>query len=211
MNIRPAPIVLFFVIAAAAAISATLPVDAGPAGAAVKSRHAHALSHRMTLKARAEALNVLFTQLKTAPDEESAEQLASAIEKIWRRSGSDTADLMMERAGVALQEQNYDLAIQILDALTRIAPAYAEGWNQLATVHFLRDDYKGAVRELRHVLALEPRHFKALEGLAIILRETGNKKSALKAMRQVLAIHPQMKSAKQAEEELAREVEGQNL
>ncbi len=165
----------------------------------------------MTRKARAEALNVLFTQLKTAPDEESAERLATAIEKIWRRSGSDTADLMMERANVALQAQNFDLAVKILASLTRIAPRYAEGWNQLATVHFLRDDYRGAVRDLRQVLALEPRHFKALEGLAIILRETGSKKAALKALRHVLVIHPRMKSAKQAEEELAREVEGQSL
>lgn len=158
-----------------------------------------------------EALNGLFTQLKDAPNEESAELVATAIEKVWRRSGSDTADLMMERASLALQAQNFELAIKILGALTKMAPAYAEGWNQLATIHFLRDDYQGAVSELRHVLALEPRHYKALEGLAIILRETGNKKAALKAMRQVLAIYPHMKSAKQAEEELAREVEGQNL
>jgi len=204
--------VLLFAIAAVG----VLPVDgsafAAPStSATAKPPHDRPAPQRMTRKARAEALNVLFTQLRAAPNEESAELVAAAIEKIWRRSGSDTADLMMERAGMALQAQNFDLAVKILAALTKVAPAYAEGWNQLATVRFLREDYKGAVRELRQVLALEPRHFKGIEGLAIILRETGDKKAALKAMRQALAIYPHMKSAKQAEEELTREVEGQNL
>lgn len=166
---------------------------------------------RMTKKARAELLDRLYVQLKTAPDSESAALIATTIERIWHRSGSDTADLMLERANLALQAQNYDLAVKLLSTLTRIAPHYAEGWNQLATVHFLRENYDDAVQELQRVLALEPRHYKAVEGLAIILRETGHKKSALNAMRKVLVIYPHLKSAKQAEEELAREVEGQRL
>jgi tetratricopeptide (TPR) repeat protein len=166
---------------------------------------------RMTRKARNEMLAHLYVQLRDAPDEQSAELIAATIEKIWRRSGSDTADLLMERANFALQTQDYELAIKLLTALTSLAPQYAEGWNQLATVHFLREDYTEAVVELRRVLALDPRHYKAIEGLAIILRETGKKQSSLKAMRQVLAIYPQLKSAKQAVEELAREVEGQEM
>lgn len=168
-------------------------------------------SQRMTRKARMEMLAHLYVQLKDAPNEESAELIAGTIEKIWRRSGSDTADLLMERANFALQNQDYELAIKLLTSLTSLAPQYAEGWNQLATVHFLREDYAEAVHELRRVLVLDPRHFKAMEGLAIILRETGKKQAALKAMRQVLSIHPHLKSAKQAVEELSREVEGQDL
>ncbi len=208
---RLTPLALSLAIVAPVLVPVTVTVSAAPTAAAAKTHYRHASLRRMTRKARAEALNVLFTQLKNAPDEGTAQRLATAIEKIWRRSGSDTADLMMERAGMALLAQKYDLAIKLLGSLTRMAPSYAEGWNQLATVHFLRNDYGHAVRDLRRVLTLEPRHFKALEGLAIILRETGSKKAALKALRHLLTIHPRMKSAKQAEEELAREVEGQSL
>ena len=95
--------------------------------------------------------------------------------------------------------------------MTEVEPRYAEGWNQLATIYFLREDYDNAMRQLQHVLALEPNHFKAIEGLSIILRETGRKKAALQATRKVLAIYPHLKSAKQAEEELQREVEGQGI
>lgn len=165
---------------------------------------------RLTRKVREEMLGKLYEQLRAAPDEQTAEVFATAIEKVWRRSGSDTTDLLMERANLALQKQDYDLATNILTALTSLAPQYAEGWNQLATVHFLRDNYTEALAELRHALALDPRHFKAIEGLAIILRESGKKQAALKAMRQVLAIYPHLKSAKQAVDELAREVEGQD-
>ena len=151
----------------------------------------------------------LYDQLKAAESEASSELIVSAIEKVWSQSGSDTANVLMERAGLAIKARNFELATSVLTALTQVEPRYAEGWNQLATIYFLREDYENAMRQLKRVLALEPYHFKAIEGLSIILRETGRKKAALKATRQVLAIHPHLKSAKQAEEELAREVEGQ--
>ncbi|WP_170937269.1 MULTISPECIES: tetratricopeptide repeat protein [Rhodomicrobium] len=162
-------------------------------------------------KARAELLATLYDQLKAAESDESAELIVSAIEKVWGSSGSDTADLLMQRAGLAVKNRNYDLALQILSGLTAIEPRYTEGWNQLATIYFLQEDYKQAMRQLRQVLALEPRHFKAIEGLGIILRETGSNDAALRATRRALEINPHLKSAKQAEEELSREVEGQGL
>ena len=162
-------------------------------------------------KARVEVLASLYDQLKTSDSDASSDLIASAIEKVWSQSGSDTANLLMERAGLATKNHDYDLAISILSALTEVEPRYAEGWNQLATIYFLREDYENAMRQLKHVLALEPNHFKAIEGLSIILRETGQKKAALQATRKVLAIYPHLKSAKQAEEELSREVEGQGI
>ncbi len=117
----------------------------------------------------------------------------------------------MQRAGIALKSQKYDLATQILTALTEAEPRFVEGWNQLATIYFLQEDYTNAMRELRHVLALDPRHFKAIEGMGIILRETGHKKAALEVTRRALAINPHLKSAKQAIEELSREVDGQGI
>lgn len=162
-------------------------------------------------EAHREVLGSLYDQLQKAESEESAELVVSAIEKLWSRSGSETADILMERAGLAIKARNYNLATRILTALTEVEPGYAAGWNQLATVYFLEDRFFEAMQQLRYVLAIDPRHFKAIEGLGIILRETGNKKAALAVTRRALAIHPHMKTAKQAEEELAREVEGQGI
>jgi tetratricopeptide (TPR) repeat protein len=166
---------------------------------------------RITRKNRAEFLTSLYGQLRSAPDPEAAERLSKAIERVWRQSGSDTADLLMERAGIAIQAKKFDLAIQILSGLTAVAPHFAEGWNQLASVYFLQEDYDKAMRGLRHVLALEPQHYKAIEGLALILREMGDKRGALRATRQALSIYPHLKSAQQQQEELTRDVEGQGI
>lgn len=162
-------------------------------------------------EAQAELLTSLYNQLQKAESEESAALISGAIEKLWSRSGSDTADILMERAAIALKSRNYVLATEILSALAEVEPRFVAGRNQLATVYFLKDRYVEAMRELRQVLALDPRHYKAIEGLGIILRETGNKKAALKVTRKALAVNPFLKSAKQAEEELAREVEGQGI
>jgi tetratricopeptide (TPR) repeat protein len=166
---------------------------------------------RITRQSKAAFLTTLYDQLKQAPSEEAAELVSKAIERVWRQSGSDTADLLMERAGIAIQAKNFDLALGILTSLVEIAPDYAEAWNQLATVYFLQEDYEKAMRGLRHVLALEPQHYKAIEGLSLILREIGDKRGALRATRRALTVYPRLKSAQQAQEELMRDVEGQGI
>jgi tetratricopeptide (TPR) repeat protein len=166
---------------------------------------------RITRQSKSAFLTTLYDQLKQAQSEEAAELVAKAIERVWRQSGSDTADLLMERAGIAIQAKNFELALQILSSLVEIAPDYAEAWNQLATVYFLQEDYDKAMRGLRHVLALEPQHYKAIEGLSLILREMGDKRAALRATRRALTIYPHLKSAQQAQDELMRDVEGQGI
>ena len=165
----------------------------------------------ITRQSRAAFLMTLYDQLKQAKSEEAADLVAKAIERVWRQSGSDTADLLLERAGIAMQAKNLELALQILSSLVEVAPDYAEGWNQLATVYFLQEDYEKAMRGLRHVLALEPQHYKAIEGLSLILREMGDKRGALRATRRALTIYPRLKSAQQAQDELIRDVEGQGI
>jgi tetratricopeptide (TPR) repeat protein len=168
-------------------------------------------AQRITKQNRAAFLSSLYDQLKQAPNEDAAELVSKAIERVWRQSGSDTADLLMERAGLAIQSKNLDLAVQILSGLVEVAPDYAEGWNQLASVYFMQEDYEEAMRGLRRALALEPHHYKAIEGLAMILREMGDKKAALRATRRALDVYPYLKSAQQVEEELKRDVEGQGI
>jgi tetratricopeptide (TPR) repeat protein len=153
----------------------------------------------------------LYTHLAKTQDATEAAPIAETIEGLWLQSGSDTIGLLMGRSAKAINEQKNDLALQLLDAVVELAPAYAEGWNRRAYVYFLQNNFEGAVGDLRRALALEPNHFKALEGLARILRDTGQKKSALQAYRQLLKINPFQEGAKQAVEELSVEVEGQGI
>lgn len=190
---------------------APLPVPPAPQERAQPHQLGPQKPQRITRQNKTAFLTTLYDQLKQAQSEEAAELVSKAIERVWRQSGSDTTDLLMERAGIAIQAKNLELALQILSSLIEIAPEYAEGWNQLATVYFLQENYDKAMRGLRHVLALEPQHYKAIEGLSLILREMGDKKGALRATRRALSIYPHLKSAQQVQEELMRDVEGQGI
>ena len=160
---------------------------------------------------REKTLSDLYALLATADDEESAKAIADAIERVWVHSGSATIDLLMERAIKAMNDKKVDLALKLLDQVVELAPDFTEGWNRRAYVHFVQNDIERALGDLRRALALDPHHFKALDGLGQILREIGQKKAALKAFKELLDVHPYWSGAKQAIEELEREVEGQGI
>jgi tetratricopeptide (TPR) repeat protein len=160
---------------------------------------------------REKMLSDLYAHLATASDEDSAKAVADAIERIWLNSGSDTIDVLMERSMKAVGDKNYGLALKLLDHVVALAPDYSEGWNRRAYVHYMQSEVDLALGDLRRTLALDPNHFKALDGLGQILREIGQKKAALKAFKELLDVNPYWSGAKQAVEELEREVDGQGI
>jgi tetratricopeptide (TPR) repeat protein len=162
-----------------------------------------------TAAERAKLLANLYAYLATAEDEKQAQPVTVAIERLWLFTGSDTIGVLMDRAARAIQDKNVDLALRFLDAVTDLAPDYAEGWNRRAYVHYLRNDLERMAGDLRRCLALEPNHYRALEGLAQVMRDTGDKKAALKAYRRLLDIHPNASGAQDAVKDLSRAVEGE--
>lgn len=160
---------------------------------------------------REQLLETLYERLRQAGNEQNAEAVASAIEKLWARSGSDTVDLLMGRAGKMIEEKDLEVATAILDSIVKIAPDYAQAWNRRAAVHFRNGEYRESLEDLRHALALDPKHFNAINGLGMLMQELGDKKAALRAFREVLKVHPYLDEARRMERELSREVEGQGI
>src|ERR1700756_594288 len=73
---------------------------------------------------REKALANLYAHLATTDSEESAKTTAEAIERLWLYSGSDTINLLMERAQVAINEKNLELARKLLDYIVELAPDF---------------------------------------------------------------------------------------
>ena len=156
-------------------------------------------------------LDTLFAALKIAPDDDSARAIEQRIWAVWMISGSDTCNLLMSRVKAATAAKDYDLALKLLDAVVEIKPDYVEGWNQRATIYYLKDDYGHAIADIGQVLKREPRHFGALSGLGVILQEIGDDKDALKAYRDALKIDPHLEHIPDVVKELSVKVEGREI
>lgn len=159
---------------------------------------------------RARLLDELYANLATSGDEAIAGRIAAAIEHVWMSSGSDTVNLLMERARRASAEKKPELAIRLMDRAAQLAPDFPEVFNTRGAIHFSQNNLGSAVGDLRRVLALEPNHYKALETLAQIFKEMDRKKAALEMYRRLHQIHPQMAGVKSALDELERDVNGQD-
>jgi tetratricopeptide (TPR) repeat protein len=160
---------------------------------------------------RTRNLDFLFGALKAAPDAASAKQVESRIWALWVASGSDTANLLMTRVKTAIEANDLNLAVQLLDAIVKIKPDYIEAWNRRATIHYMRKEFGESLQDIRQVLIREPRHFGALSGLGMILQEFGDEKRALEAFRRALEIHPNLQKIPDMVKALSEKVEGRDI
>jgi tetratricopeptide (TPR) repeat protein len=156
-------------------------------------------------------LDFLFGALKAAPDEASAKHVEARIWAIWLQTPSDTTALLMTRAKAAIDAQNIDVAIKLLDAVVKLNPDYLEGWNRRATLYYLKNDYARSIQDIEQVLAREPRHFGALAGLGMIMQDLGEEKRALDAFRKALAVNPHLDKVPELVKTLTEKVEGRDI
>lgn len=155
-------------------------------------------------------LDKLFAELKAAEGGESA-RVESEIWRLWSHSGSPAMDLLLERGRKALQQGDYEAALDHLTALTDHAPDFAEGWNQRAIAWYHMGRYGQSVADIQRVLALNPRHFAAMGGFGAILEALDKPEQALEVYRAALAIHPHLKGVDEAVKRLEAKVAGQGI
>jgi tetratricopeptide (TPR) repeat protein len=160
---------------------------------------------------RTRGLDFLFGALKAAPDEASAKHVEARIWALWLQTPSDTAALLMMRAKTAIDAQQTDVALKLLDAVVKLRPDYVEGWNRRATLYYLKNDYVHSLEDIQQVLIREPRHFGALAGLGMIMQDLGDEKRALDAFRKALAINPHLEKVPDLVKTLSEKVEGRDI
>lgn len=139
---------------------------------------------------RAERLDRLFARLKLAPNAESARAVANDIWQVWTRPEDPHLAHLMGQAFQRREARDFAGAIAVLDRVVVGWPEYSEGWNQRATLHFLREDYEKSLHDIAKTLELEPRHFGALAGRAVIRLRQGKRALGLQNVMRALEIHP---------------------
>src|ERR1700710_3168391 len=160
---------------------------------------------------KTKGLDFLFGALKAAPDQASAKHVEARIWATWMQTPSDTAALLMMRAKAAMDAQQMDVALKLLDAVVKLRPDYVEGWNRRATLYYLQNDYNHSLEDIEQVLVREPRHFGALAGLGMIMQDLGDEKRALDAFRKALAINPHLDKVPELVKTLTEKVEGRDI
>lgn len=156
-------------------------------------------------------IEFLFEALKIAPDAASAKSIEDRIWAVWFVAGGDTANLLMTRAKSAIDGEDTNLALKLLDAVVELKPDYVEAWNRRATIYYMRKDYERSLQDIRQVLAREPRHFGALAGLGLIMQDLGEDKRALDMYRRAIAIHPHLPRIPDLVKTLTEKVEGRPI
>jgi len=200
---------ILFAIVTAAAPTALLAQD--PQVAPARQKKPPELGKLPKAGDKTKGLDFLFGALKAAPDDASARHVEARIWAIWLQTPSDTAALLMMRAKAAMDAQQTDVALKLLDAVIKLRPDYIEAWNRRATLYYLRNDYARSLEDIEQVLVREPRHFGALAGLGMIMQDLGDEKRALDAFRRALAIDPHLEKVPELVKTLSEKVEGRDI
>ncbi len=207
MRTRLIALVVGTALAAVQGLVCALPAAAEPGGWLEPPKKLPSVSRAD----RTQNLDFLFGALKLAPDDTTAKAIEERIWALWVVSRSDTTNLLMIRVRQAVEQQDSDLAIKLLDAIIKIKPDYIEAWNRRATLYYTKKDYGHSLADIREVLKREPRHFGALAGLGLIMQDIGDDKQALEIYRRALAVYPRLQRIPDVVKTLQEKVEGRDI
>jgi tetratricopeptide (TPR) repeat protein len=129
-------------------------------------------------------------ELLVAQSEMNGRVVSDKLWTIWTTAPDETSQDLMDRGRERIRVADYEQAEGFFDDLVEYCPDYAEGWNQRAFVHHLRQNYDASLADITVVLALESRHFGALVGRATVLLSMGRSKVGYVALRKALKINP---------------------
>jgi len=137
-----------------------------------------------------EALETLISQVQRAPNETEARHLSNQMWEFWADAPDDPAQAILDRGMTRRSSYDFLGALEDFDQLIAYCPHYAEGYNQRAFVHYLRQDYEAALKDLDQAVALSPRHVAALSGRALALYGLNRLGEARLALGEALTLNP---------------------
>ncbi len=153
------------------------------------------------------ALDPLFQELRDGSAIDYADTVREII-TIWSRSVSPTSDLLYERALVAIDINDLDLAEALLAHVTGLTPHFAQGWALSGRVQRLKGNGLRARKDFAKALALEPRQFLVRLELAQMAMQAGDRESAYNMLQQALEWNPYLDEARAEAARLRRLLSG---
>jgi len=153
-------------------------------------------------------LGALFGQLKAASGPAESVSIEQEIWAIWLDAPDEATQSLLDSGIDAMHSGDLAAALEAFDEVVALTPAFAEGWNKRATVHYLLNNLQQSLEDIAATLELEPRHFGALSGRGLVFIKLRDLEQALSAFEEVLEVGPQMTGAR-ANIDAIRKVLGQ--
>ncbi len=138
----------------------------------------------------ATALSDLIAQARAAQSEAEGRALSDRMWQLWTDAPDAHAQGLLDKGMERREVFDFAGALESFDALVAYCPDYAEGYNQRAFVHFLREAYETALPDLARTLDLSPRHVGALSGQALTFHALGRDAQAALSLRAALELNP---------------------
>lgn len=135
-------------------------------------------------------LSSLIEQARAAPNDAAGRALSDKMWELWLQAPDTAAQAVLDRGLRARASYDFLGAIEAYTALIEYCPTYAEGFNQRAFIHFLRDDYGKALVDLEKALVLLPDHVGAQSGRALTLMNLGRLSEARVQLLEALENNP---------------------
>lgn len=135
-------------------------------------------------------LSDLMTQVQVARNDMAARKITNQMWELWADAPDEPAQSLLDDGMTARSNYDFLRALELFDRLVEYCPDYAEGYNQRAFIHFLREDYAAALPDLDRALDLNPHHIAALAGKGLTLLGLGRKDEGHAVLRLALALNP---------------------
>ncbi|MEL6158347.1 MAG: tetratricopeptide repeat protein [Cyanobacteria bacterium J06623_5] len=131
----------------------------------------------------------LLAELKQS-DASVRERASAMLWHFWfHQKGVHGAQQLMDAQSL-MESGLTDRAEELLSAVIKAQPDFAEAWNRRAVLHYTQQNYWQAIADCQKVIELVPYHFGALHGLGLSHRAVGNFTAAIQSFRQALAVQP---------------------
>lgn len=135
-------------------------------------------------------LEQLFDEIRKVDTEAEARLIGNRMWAYWADAPNEQAQAILDRGMSMRASWNLLGALREFNALVDYCPNYAEGYNQRAFVHYLRQDYAAALVDLDRALDLSPRHVAAISGRALSLLALDRVDEAAEDLQRALRLNP---------------------
>ncbi len=132
---------------------------------------------------------------------------AAAMWQIWARSGDPVIDALYQRGVQQMQAAQLPQALATFSDIIRRKPAFAEGWNKRATLHYLMGNFELSLKDCDEVIKRNPNHFGALSGYGQIYLNLGDLEKALAYFERALAVNPNLPGAEISVRQLQKQLQ----